>query len=78
MRLIKGFHYSTCRIVYFYNTIFLYLFHQSDGCKSCSNKCLMLKRSLAEISDLQNWKHWHPVFNNDSANIKFNTADRNQ
>ena len=25
-----------------------------------------------EISNLQNWKHWHPVFINNSANIMFN------
>ncbi len=25
-----------------------------------------------EISDLKNWKNWHPVFINDSANIKYN------
>jgi hypothetical protein len=24
-----------------------------------------------EISNLKNWKHWQPVFINDSANIKF-------
>ena len=24
-----------------------------------------------EISDLKNWKHWHPVFKNDSAAIHF-------
>ena len=24
-----------------------------------------------EISNLQNWKHWQPVFINDSANIRF-------
>ena len=24
-----------------------------------------------EISDLKNWKHWHPVFMNDSAGIKY-------
>ncbi len=26
-----------------------------------------------EISSLHNWKHWQPVFINDSANIKFDT-----
>jgi hypothetical protein len=26
-----------------------------------------------EISDLKNWKHWQPVFRNDSAIIKFDT-----
>ncbi len=26
-----------------------------------------------EISNLQNWKNWQPVFVNDSANIKFDT-----
>ncbi len=26
-----------------------------------------------EINNLQNWKHWQPVFMADSANIKFNT-----
>lgn len=27
-----------------------------------------------EISDLKNWKHWQPVFINDSAKIKFNSG----
>jgi uncharacterized membrane protein len=27
---------------------------------------------FSEISNLQNWKHWQPVFINDSAKIKFN------
>lgn len=26
---------------------------------------------FSEISDLQRWKHWHPVFVKDSAKIKF-------
>lgn len=28
---------------------------------------------FSEISNLQNWKHWQPVFISDSANIKFVT-----
>ncbi len=27
-----------------------------------------------EISDLKNWKHWHPVFIQDSASIKISNA----
>ena len=27
-----------------------------------------------EISDLKNWKHWHPVFINDSSSIKISNA----
>ena len=27
-----------------------------------------------EISDLKNWKHWHPVFMHDSADIKFSKS----
>lgn len=27
---------------------------------------------FAEVSDLQNWKHWQPVFVRDSAAIRFN------
>lgn len=30
-------------------------------------------RVFNEISDLQKWKHWQPVFNQDSAKIIFNT-----
>jgi hypothetical protein len=29
---------------------------------------------FSEINNLQNWKHWQPVFINDSAKIKFNTG----
>lgn len=28
---------------------------------------------FSQIADLQNWKHWQPVFVSDSANIKFDT-----
>jgi hypothetical protein len=29
---------------------------------------------FSEISDLKNWKNWHPVFKNDSASLIFSTA----
>ena len=32
------------------------------------------EKVFAEISNLQNWKHWQPVFKADSANIKFDTG----
>ena len=28
---------------------------------------------FSEISNLQNWKHWQPVFMNDSSQINFKT-----
>ena len=31
-------------------------------------------RVFTEISNLKNWRHWQPVFRNDSAIIKFDTS----
>ena len=31
-------------------------------------------RLYKEISDLKNWKHWHPVFMQDSAEIQFSKS----
>ena len=34
-------------------------------------------RIYNEIADLKNWKHWHPVFIQDSALINFSTSTTN-
>ena len=34
-------------------------------------------RLYSEIADLKNWKHWHPVFVQDSNKIKFSSSTTN-
>jgi hypothetical protein len=34
-------------------------------------------RLYTEIADLKNWKHWHPVFMQDSAKMKFSASSTN-
>ena len=34
-------------------------------------------RLYNEIADLKNWKHWHPVFMQDSANMEFSRSSIN-
>lgn len=34
-------------------------------------------RLYSEIADLKNWKHWHPVFMQDSAKMNFSASSTN-
>jgi hypothetical protein len=73
MRLIKGFFIVLAGLFIFITILSLFIPSR-----------LMITRAVvinapagkvfSEISDLQNWKHWQPVFINDSAKIKFNAG----
>jgi len=74
MRLIKGFFIVLAGLFIFITILSLFIPSR-----------LMITRAVvinapagkvfSEISDLQNWKHWQPVFINDSAKIKFGSSN---
>ena len=74
MRLIKGFFIVLAGLFIFITILSLFIPSR-----------LMITRAVVinapadkvfnEISDLQNWKHWQPVFMNDSAKIKFTSGN---
>ncbi|MGB4843267.1 MAG: hypothetical protein WBP16_02245 [Ferruginibacter sp.] len=71
-RIIKGFFIVLAGLFVFITLLSLFIPSK-----------LMVTRSVVinantdkvfnEISNLQNWKHWQPVFIHDSANIRFET-----
>ena len=71
MRLFKGFIVGLTGLF-----IFITLFSLFIPSKVMITKAVVInanaEKVFAEISDLQNWKHWQPVFKADSANIHFN------
>jgi hypothetical protein len=72
MRLFKGFFIVLAGLFIFITILSLFIPSR-----------LMISRAVAinanagkvfnEISNLQNWKHWQPVFMNDSSQIQFKT-----
>jgi len=73
MRLIKGFFIVIAGLF-----IFITIFSLFIPSKILVTRGVVINAGAAkvftEISDLKNWKHWQPVFKNDSGNIKFDTA----
>ncbi|MBL7703341.1 MAG: SRPBCC family protein [Ferruginibacter sp.] len=73
MRLFKGFFIVLAGVFIFITIMSLFIPSR-----------IMISRAVVinapadkvfnQINDLQNWKHWQPVFVNDSANIKFITS----
>lgn len=72
MRLFKGFIIALTGLFIFVTILSLFI----------PSKVVVVKgvvinagaeKVFAEIRDLQNWKHWQPVFKKDSAIIKFDT-----
>lgn len=73
MRLIKGFFIVLAGLFIFITILSLFI----PSRLMITRAVVMNARAdkvFSEISDLQNWKHWQPVFINDSAKIKFNTG----
>jgi len=72
MRLIKGFIIAIAGLFIFITILSLFI-----PSKIMVTRGVVIhagaEKVFAEISDLQNWKHWQPVFKNDSGNIKFKT-----
>ena len=72
MRLFKGFFIVLVGLFVFITILSLFI-----PSKLMVTRAVVINahagKVFNEISNLQNWKHWHPVFINDSAIIKFDT-----
>jgi hypothetical protein len=72
MRLFKGFFIVLAGLF-----IFITIFSLFIPSKLMITRAVVINTTadkvFNEISNLQKWKHWQPVFINDSANIKFET-----
>ena len=71
-RLIKGFFIVLAGLFIFITILSLFI-----PSKLMVTRAVVINahadKVFNEISNLQNWKHWQPVFINDSANIRFET-----
>jgi hypothetical protein len=72
MRLFKGFFIVLAGLFIFITILSLFI-----PSKLMVTRAVVINANTAkvfsEISDLQNWKHWQPVFMSDSAQINFKT-----
>jgi len=70
MRLFKGFFIVLAGLFIFITLLSLFI-----PSKLMVTRAVIINakadKVFDQISDLQNWKHWQPVFIRDSANIKF-------
>lgn len=73
MRLFKGFFIVLAGLFIFITILSLFI-----PSRIMITRAVVINvpaaKVFSEISDLQNWKHWQPVFVNDAAKIKFNTT----
>ena len=73
MRLFKGFFIVLAGLFIFITILSLFI-----PSKLMVTRAAVINAPAArvfdEINNLQNWKHWQPVFINDSAKIKFNVS----
>jgi hypothetical protein len=73
MKLFKGFFIVLAGLFIFITILSLFI-----PSKLMVTRAVVINATagqvFSEISDLQHWKHWQPVFINDSAKIKFNTG----
>ena len=72
IRLFKGFFIVLAGLFFFITLLSLFI-----PSKVMITRAVVINANAGkvfnQISDLQKWKHWHPVFINDSAIIKFDT-----
>lgn len=72
MRLLKGFFIVLAGLF-----IFMTIFSLFIPSRLMVTRAVVINtnavKGFNEISDLQNWKHWQPVFISDSVNIRFKT-----
>lgn len=72
MRLAKGFFIAIAGLFIFVTILSLFI-----PSKVIVTKAVVIhanaEKVFAEISNLQNWKHWQPVFEKDPGQIKFDT-----
>jgi hypothetical protein len=77
MRLIKGFIIAIVGLFIFITILSLFIPSRIIIAKSVLIHA-SAEKVFSEVSNLQNWKHWQPVFSKDSANIKFDTDNSGQ
>jgi hypothetical protein len=74
MRLFKGFFIVLAGLFIFITILSLFI-----PSRLMVSRAVVINtntaKAFSEISNLQNWKHWQPVFMNDSAKINFKTDD---
>lgn len=72
MRLLKGFLIVLAGLFIFITILSLFI-----PSKLMVSRAVVINSTadkvFSEINNLQNWKHWQPVFMNDSAKINFKT-----
>ncbi|MFZ1306209.1 MAG: hypothetical protein WAT20_03535 [Ferruginibacter sp.] len=73
MRLFKGFFIVLAGLFIFITILSLFI-----PSKLMVTRAVVINapagKVFSEINNLHNWKHWQPVFINDSAKITFNTG----
>ena len=73
MRLFKGFFIVLAGLFIFITILSLFI-----PSKLMVTRAVVINapagKVFNEINNLQNWKHWQPVFISDSAKIKFNVS----
>ena len=72
MRLFKGFIIALTGLFIFVTILSLFIPSKVVVVKGVVINA-RAEKIFTEIRNLQNWKHWQPVFKKDSANIKFYT-----
>ena len=72
MRLFKGFIIALTGLFVFVTLLSLFIPSKVIVTKAVTINATA-EKVFTEMSDLQNWKHWQPVFKNDAAQIKFDT-----
>ena len=72
MRLFKGFFIVLTGLFFFITILSLFI-----PSKLMVSRAVVINANtgkvFSEINNLQNWKHWQPVFMNDSSQINFKT-----
>ncbi len=72
MRLFKGFFFVLTGLFIFITILSLFI-----PSKLMVSRAVVINANAGkvfnEVSNLQNWKHWQPVFMNDSSQINFKT-----
>lgn len=72
MRLFKGFIIALTGLFIFVTVLSLFIPSKVIVTKAVTINATA-EKVFTEISNLQNWKHWQPVFKKDAALIEFHT-----
>lgn len=75
VRLLKGFLVAITGLFFFITLLSLFIPSRIIVAKSVLIHA-SAEKVFTEISDLQNWKHWQPVFKRDFAGIQFHNDEQ--